>query len=412
MAKHFSELPAATLPLVGTEIIPLEEAGGTNKKCTVADVKGLTTTQIAFGDGSGLMTSSANYVIDNSGGAGLGKLGINTSTPTVPLNVIGASRFEVQEANDNFVIYSGADGVDIFRVNGDAKTFLFDENQTGYKIGIGTDNPTELLSVIGGNGIISGNLMVGSTSTPTVALDVVGDVNMSSSVAPTMNLTSTGDDELVTLNFNTPSYPQATSFVVNEASVKTDLNIIDGFSFNINLAGGSFYINSVATTVSSLSGTGTRLVTADASGVLSATLPTIQQSRVSVQFDKTSSTALSNVTGLTANLEAGKTYRFEATLYTTSNVGGGVQFAIAGTATAINIIYHSFPTNGQSGRGVSLGDVVSNNFIGVTDVTVNIKGTITVNTAGTLVPQFAQGTSNIAASSVLVGSTFVVTEMV
>lgn len=137
------------------------------------------------------------------------------------------------------------------------------------------------------------------------------------------------------------------------------------------------------------------------------------QARVATQFDKTSDVALANITGLSVNVAAGKTYTFEAVLYTTSNVGGGVQAAIAGTATATSIIYEGETTAaaaiGAQTRAAALGTTVG----GITTVTaarINIAGTITVNGAGTLTVQFAQNTSNGAASSVLVGSSLQVFE--
>lgn len=142
-------------------------------------------------------------------------------------------------------------------------------------------------------------------------------------------------------------------------------------------------------------------------------IPQIQQSRVSTQFDATSSTALSPITGLTATLVAGKKYRFEAILYTSSNVAGGVQADISGTCTATAIIYEGLTTNAGTttqGRGTALSTSVG----GITAVTaayIRITGLITVNAAGTLTVRFAQNTSNVAASSVLVGSTFVTTEI-
>lgn len=138
-----------------------------------------------------------------------------------------------------------------------------------------------------------------------------------------------------------------------------------------------------------------------------------QQSRVSTQFDKTNDVSLANITGLTATLVAGKTYRFTAKLFTTSNVGGGVQFAIGGTATATNIIYDGLTTDAgltTQGRGTALATAVGA-VTAVTAASCVIAGTITVNAAGTLTVQFAQNASNGTASSVLVGSTFVVTEM-
>jgi len=138
--------------------------------------------------------------------------------------------------------------------------------------------------------------------------------------------------------------------------------------------------------------------------------------RVSTQFDKTSDTTLANVTGLSAEVEAGKTYKFSATLYTTSNVAGGVKCAVSGTATATAIIYEAkvletgvlkVPgTTRATALDTAVGDITA-----VTVATVHVDGLITVNAAGTLTVQFAQNASNGTASSVLVGSNFSVMEV-
>jgi hypothetical protein len=136
-----------------------------------------------------------------------------------------------------------------------------------------------------------------------------------------------------------------------------------------------------------------------------------QQSRVSTQFDKTNTT-LDNITGLTANVAAGKIYRFEAILYTTSDVAGGVKVAIGGTATATSIIYEGLTTDGgltTQSRTTTLGNAVGA-VTAVTAACIKVTGTITVNVAGTLTCQFAENAAT-ATSSVLVGSTFVVIEM-
>lgn len=137
------------------------------------------------------------------------------------------------------------------------------------------------------------------------------------------------------------------------------------------------------------------------------------QARVSTQFDKTTDTTLANITGLSNTVVAGKTYRFEAVLYCQSASTGGVKVAIAGTATATAIIYDAliFSNGGVSApsRCTSLGS-----SLGLTDTLVSqikINGTITVNAGGTLTTQFAQNASDGTPSSVMVGSTFVVTEI-
>lgn len=140
-------------------------------------------------------------------------------------------------------------------------------------------------------------------------------------------------------------------------------------------------------------------------------IPQIQQTRVSTQFDKTNTT-LANVTGLTANLASGKTYRFEAHLYTTSDVAGGVKVAIAGTCTATSIIYEGLTTNAgliTQSRGTALAATVGA-VTAVTAAYIVITGTVTTDGAGTLTVQFAENAAT-ATSSVLAGSTFVVTEI-
>ncbi len=130
---------------------------------------------------------------------------------------------------------------------------------------------------------------------------------------------------------------------------------------------------------------------------------------VATQFDKTSDTALADITGLSLTLISGSKYRFEAILYTTSNVAGGIKFAIAGNATATAIIYEALVHNAAVLSAQTRATALATTVGAVTAVTVayaRITGTITVNTSGTLTVQFAQNVSSLTASSVLVGSTF------
>lgn len=136
-----------------------------------------------------------------------------------------------------------------------------------------------------------------------------------------------------------------------------------------------------------------------------------QQSRVTTQFDKTNQ-SLSDITGLSATLEAGKTYRFEANLFTTSNSSGGIKTAISGTATATSIVYEAFVMNQGSGtneRTTTMGTAVAG-ITAVSTANVRIVGLIVVNAAGTLVVQSARQAA-AGTTSILVGSHFVVTEM-
>lgn len=138
------------------------------------------------------------------------------------------------------------------------------------------------------------------------------------------------------------------------------------------------------------------------------------QSRVSSIFTKTTSTVLADVTGLTATLVAGKTYRFRAHLFVDADATGGHKYAIGGTATATAIIYEirsvrnstlaNTITSRQTAIGGSAGEASGTAYLTI------IEGLITVNAAGTLTVQFAQNASNLS-SSVLVGSTFEVNQI-
>lgn len=130
--------------------------------------------------------------------------------------------------------------------------------------------------------------------------------------------------------------------------------------------------------------------------------------RVSTQFDKTSSAALADVTGLLVPVLASTTYKFRAYLWTTSNVAGGVQAAVASSGSVTSIIYTGINLSGgvstQTRATTSAAAVAA--VTAVTAADIIIDGTITTNASGNLTVQFAQNVSNGTASSVLVGSTF------
>jgi hypothetical protein len=143
---------------------------------------------------------------------------------------------------------------------------------------------------------------------------------------------------------------------------------------------------------------------------------TAGRARVSTQFDKTNSSTLGNVTGLTVNVTAGRTYSFSAVLFVDADAAGGHKYAIAGTATATAIIHQVDSVSNTSNLNVinsrltSLGG--SAGQAGATAVRTEIKGTITVNAGGTLTVQFAQNVATPATtSSVLVGSYMMVEDM-
>jgi hypothetical protein len=131
--------------------------------------------------------------------------------------------------------------------------------------------------------------------------------------------------------------------------------------------------------------------------------------RVTSQFDKTNTT-LADVTGLSVTVAASTSYRFKAVLYVDTDAVGGHKYAIAGTATATNVIYQVNSINNGSNafrinsRQTALGGAGVGEAVGTAYYT-EITGTIAVNAGGTLTVQFAQNAAN-GTSSVLVGSYF------
>jgi hypothetical protein len=141
------------------------------------------------------------------------------------------------------------------------------------------------------------------------------------------------------------------------------------------------------------------------------------ETRATANTSITSSTTLVPVTGLTANVQAGRTYGFQAELSGTWAAAGGVRVAIAGTATATNIVYDGWivdsAANGIKGNAQSaaLAGVVANAATTGTAGHVTISGAITVNAAGTLLVQAAQSASSGTSTIILQGSTFFVWDM-
>jgi hypothetical protein len=138
--------------------------------------------------------------------------------------------------------------------------------------------------------------------------------------------------------------------------------------------------------------------------------------RVTTQFNKTSSTTLENIPGLSVDVEAGKTYEFYTKLYYSGGSGKG-KVAISGTATSTSLIGIMLDTSTFSPEwftalnfALGSGGLQGYGLYYQYDL-VQINGTITVATSGTLTVQFAQYTSNATASSILVNSIFSVQEI-
>lgn len=141
--------------------------------------------------------------------------------------------------------------------------------------------------------------------------------------------------------------------------------------------------------------------------VAGGVLQMLGNTRVATDVSSTSTT-LAAVTGLTATLEASKTYTFRAVLFFDADAVGGHKYAMGGTATATSIIYHTTSLCDASGlnviseRETALGSTASQ--AGCVAGKTIIEGTITTSAAGTILPQFAQlaagGTSAVKAGSI------------
>lgn len=150
-------------------------------------------------------------------------------------------------------------------------------------------------------------------------------------------------------------------------------------------------------------------------GAVRQTIQQVQRARVASAFARTSSTTLTNITGLSVTVVAGKTYEIYAVIPTTSALSGGVKFAIGGTCTATTINYTGTTQDAAGGatymsKSAALGGTVGEQS-NVTNAETVIRGEIIVNAGGTLTVQFGQNTSNASSSTCTVGGQFVVTQI-
>lgn len=144
-----------------------------------------------------------------------------------------------------------------------------------------------------------------------------------------------------------------------------------------------------------------------------ASAATVEQVLVNAaQFDKTTNTTPAAVTGLSASVVAGNTYRFEADVMCLLNLTGGAAIGINGSCSVSSVSYHvegfddSSGTLVRSNRSSTLGGYTG--VTGYTLVFVRITGTAVVTGDGSLAVYFAEQVAS-GTSSVLAGSSFMVT---
>jgi len=129
----------------------------------------------------------------------------------------------------------------------------------------------------------------------------------------------------------------------------------------------------------------------------------------------TNNVTLANVGGLIVNVQAGRTYSFEAELAFTCAAAGGIKVAVGGgSATATYVIYDGWivdsAANGIKGnaQATALGAAVAAAATTGTAGHVTVQGTIEVNAGGTLAVQAAQNAANATATVVKRGSRLIV----
>jgi hypothetical protein len=125
-------------------------------------------------------------------------------------------------------------------------------------------------------------------------------------------------------------------------------------------------------------------------------------------FEKTNTT-LSNIVGLAARVNGGKTYTFEFTGFVTASPVGGYKFAMSCTCRATSVVYDIVAIdNGANTIRVSARPTLFGGNDGnavATNISARITGTVVVDSPGVLAPQFAQEVA-YGTSSVLAGSKF------
>lgn len=136
--------------------------------------------------------------------------------------------------------------------------------------------------------------------------------------------------------------------------------------------------------------------------------------RTSAAFSRGAAT-FADITGLTVNLEAGRTYHFYVYLSVVADVVGGCACQLAGTATVTNLrgSIRTFDiTNATYAgvRGTSIGSMSMGAPVGGTEYDMIMEGTVTINAAGNFRVQFAQVVAN-GSSDVQQGAVLIVTQM-
>jgi len=150
----------------GAGIVGVDDSGYLSwQPASSGGIPSLTATQIAFGDGSGVMTSSGDFTYDSTGKA----FDISFSTGSV---------LRANNITGDFWIGDVANignGNALYLQDIASKAYYDNTNHTG-KFGINTSTPAEALDVVGG-ALINGNTNANSIILKTIGNTELGDVD-------------------------------------------------------------------------------------------------------------------------------------------------------------------------------------------------------------------------------------------
>lgn len=371
IATISTEVQAAIDASTALAVLLAGRAGGQTIYGGTAASDSLTLISTSNATKGSVIIGASNQIVVTTSGVQFGNATAATHPATFPVSSTGIAFYNTADQTTNYERYVFNWSSNVFQI----------KEEFG-----GTANTARVLRILQGS---TSNLQVdfnASASSPT------GFVNIARSTS------AAGSTHLSTSGTSTAS---------------SGITVGVGIILSVNHSSTAGYTGLLINITETAIGSGNRrLINAQTGGVdkfivdRDGSVWSANETIVTTQFDKTDAT-LADVTGLTANVLAGKTYQFEGVLFTTSNIGGGVKSAIGGTATATSIIYEGDTTALGSitqSRASSLGSPVG----GVTAVTaarIDVKGTIVVNAAGTLTLQFAENAA-VSTSSVLVGSYF------